>query len=161
MGRRLVSIIKYAPNVYEHFIPNNLLNPNADYEWRVRCACELDPLDVSPFSQYDYFNMNNPIIYGEEFELETMEEMDHKILSFDGNSIELYPNPNNGQFYIETSLLEYNVEIYDLNGKVVYSENNINAQLYAIELETVDRGFYFVRLFDEFGFDERMKVIIE
>ena len=40
--------------------------------------------------------------------------------------MEVYPNPNNGEFVITTSNEVMNVTITDVRGKVVYSNNSVN-----------------------------------
>ncbi|NND77845.1 MAG: T9SS type A sorting domain-containing protein, partial [Flavobacteriales bacterium] len=161
VGGTEVSIIKYAPDITQHFVPIGALDPSADYEWKVRCACFLDPLDVSDFSPYDYFNLGAPTTNEEGLEEAENDMQANKFLSFGDNTLSIYPNPNNGQFFLETDLKEYNIEIYDLNGKVIHSQSAINAQLYPIDMNTVERGFYFLRVFDNVNFDQRVKVIIE
>lgn len=36
-------------------VPGNVLVPGLSYEWRVRCACSISPLDATPFSVLDTF----------------------------------------------------------------------------------------------------------
>ncbi len=40
---------------YAFFVPSSQLNPGTSYEWGVRCACSLSPLEVTPLSALDTF----------------------------------------------------------------------------------------------------------
>ncbi|NOQ70578.1 MAG: T9SS type A sorting domain-containing protein [Crocinitomix sp.] len=58
--------------------------------------------------------------------------------------VKVYPNPSNGQFYIdlgETQVIS--MRIYSINGDLVYTANNLNGGLHAFEL-AVEHGLYFV-----------------
>ncbi|MGL4599310.1 MAG: T9SS type A sorting domain-containing protein, partial [Bacteroidia bacterium] len=66
-------------------------------------------------------------------------------------AIELYPNPNNGQFNLNfgSDLGEVMIEVVGLNGQVVYSEQVANANTGAvktIQLTNTANGVYFVRI---------------
>ncbi len=66
-------------------------------------------------------------------------------------AIDLYPNPNNGQFNLNfgTDLGEVMIEVIGLNGQVVYSEQVANANTGAvktIQLTNAANGVYFVRI---------------
>ena len=58
----------------------------------------------------------------------------------------IYPNPNNGSFEIYmtniTAITE--IEILDLNGKVIYN-NTISNKNQNINLENISRGVYIVK----------------
>lgn len=70
------------------------------------------------------------------------------------NGISIYPNPSNGQVFIEVSD-NYNVEVIDITGKVVKSQFVTSKT--SLELET---GMYFVR-FSNSDFSETTKVIVK
>ncbi len=82
-------------------IPKNLLNPNATYQWRVRCACSNNPLVPNQWSAYAQFSINA--------------------------GIQVYPNPVNDEISIvftdEMNQLISNsqVRIVDMAGRLVFS----------------------------------------
>ena len=127
VGGGQVSIIKYAPNVFEHYVPNNILDPNADYQWRVRCACELDPLDVSPFSPYAFFNLSTPLNEPQE-EINEYNEDDLKTLVLEESNLDIYPNPNDGNVLevlltdIDLENVQLKVNVLDLQSRSVHFE---------------------------------------
>jgi hypothetical protein len=61
-------------------------------------------------------------------------------------SVNLFPNPSNGQFEITSENIEnLEVEIFDALGKVVLKES-INSTKQSFDLMDKDNGFYFVRV---------------
>lgn len=70
-------------------------------------------------------------------------------------NINIYPNPNNGKFTIETisqSRENINIQVFNTIGKLVYSENNVEVigrMNKEINLNDMPRGIYFVRLINE------------
>ena len=67
----------------------------------------------------------------------------------DSNHLTIFPNPNNGEFYIETDLTDYNIEIFDLSGRTVSAKGQFNLNQSFIELESMTPGVYVVRLFND------------
>ena len=65
-------------------------------------------------------------------------------LSF--KDLNIYPNPNNGQFTITNSQEITDIIITDLQGKVVYNNNNINLNKVNVELIDLERGMYMINL---------------
>jgi hypothetical protein len=69
-------------------------------------------------------------------------------------NIQLYPNPSNGIYYLETGNDQsenYLLQVHDLHGKQVYSAN-LSAQLtYKIDLANKHNGIYFVKLTGKTG----------
>ncbi len=70
----------------------------------------------------------------------------------DSRIIELYPNPNNGQFAIRSQSLptgKYDLSIYDVRGKLVFTESSLNIGsdfLHTLNLGTLGNGVYMLRL---------------
>jgi trimeric autotransporter adhesin len=73
-----------------------------------------------------------------------------------GNSISklsVYPNPNNGSFTIETgNILNKQIEILDITGRVVYSANS-EAQNILIDVRELAHGMYQVKVKTNTGTD--------
>ena len=66
-------------------------------------------------------------------------------------SVKAYPNPTNGRFKLEvTGAEELTVEIYNLVGKVVYTEvvKNADNTVTDINLESEAQGIYYIRVTD-------------
>lgn len=58
----------------------------------------------------------------------------------------VYPNPTDGQVTIVYSENITSIEVYDLSGKLVYSENNLFNNKIKIDLSSYERGVYSFRL---------------
>ena len=60
--------------------------------------------------------------------------------------MEVYPNPNNGEFVITTSNEVMNVTITDVRGKVVYSNNSVNNNMINVNLSDLENGMYVINV---------------
>ncbi|MBK6833475.1 MAG: T9SS type A sorting domain-containing protein [Bacteroidetes bacterium] len=64
----------------------------------------------------------------------------------DDSMIELYPNPTNGSFTIDSKNEMINeIQIIDLTGKLVFHKTNINKSTCLIDLNTYPKGMYIVK----------------
>ena len=71
------------------------------------------------------------------------------------DNINLYPNPNNGQFTVSIANYEVgitnNVEIYNMLGQKVYSQSNIHNPTFNINISSEPNGIYLIRILDKDG----------
>ena len=58
------------------------------------------------------------------------------------SKIGIYPNPNQGEFILKTDLVEGQLFVYDVTGKLIYSELN---PVRVIQFNSRDSGLYYVR----------------
>jgi len=58
-----------------------------------------------------------------------------------------YPNPSSGTVNIQSSGIINRILIYDIVGKNVYEKNDVNSSEYALNLNYLNSGVYFVKLF--------------
>ncbi|XMO87672.1 T9SS type A sorting domain-containing protein [Algibacter sp. AS12] len=67
------------------------------------------------------------------------------------NSISIYPNPAENEFYIQSSIVNLNrVVIYDVGGRLILELDVAdNSKLIPVNLSSVSKGLYFVNLFSE------------
>lgn len=65
-----------------------------------------------------------------------------------GLDLKIYPNPNHGQFSIETRKFvdNYNIEVYSITGKLIYRREHLNNMKLSLDLSSYDTGIYFVRV---------------
>jgi len=62
------------------------------------------------------------------------------------SELTVYPNPSNGEIRLEgITLNTYTINVIDMQGNIVYSENN-NTKL---DLSTLANGLYFLKVFNE------------
>jgi hypothetical protein len=73
----------------------------------------------------------------------------------------VYPNPSNGEFnfVLNNNNQPYSLEILDITGKVVYSENS-NKNKLVINLNGISSGIYFARIISA-SFNANAKLIIK
>jgi len=76
--------------------------------------------------------------------------------------IEIYPNPSNGNFYIESSKLIENrrIEIYNSLG-VLVQEETVDQNISHVYLSGYPRGLYFLKVFSKDDLVASKKVLIE
>ncbi|MFN5459681.1 MAG: T9SS type A sorting domain-containing protein, partial [Bacteroidota bacterium] len=68
----------------------------------------------------------------------------------------IYPNPNNGQFFIESAIsgVKSKIEIFDAQGKIVLTEEINSSNRNMIDASTLNNGIYLLRIIqgDQLGF---------
>ena len=68
-------------------------------------------------------------------------------LDFISKNVSIYPNPSTGVFNIKMKgIVDYNLDIYDLTGKVIYSKININENDSKIDLSNYAKGLYLIKI---------------
>jgi hypothetical protein len=79
--------------------------------------------------------------------------------------IQLFPNPNSGQFILQVSergLSIESVRVFDLQGRqLFYIEESINEQTRKLNLNTVQKGLYLVEVMLNNGSVETIKLLIQ
>ena len=83
-----------------------------------------------------------------------------------GTNINLFPNPNSGQFNFAVTLAEstnLNFTIVNMLGQVVYSktENNITNAVLSCDLSNLSKGVYYANITDSNNNKTVKKIIIE
>lgn len=73
------------------------------------------------------------------------------------SSLKIYPNPNDGFFYIEFENNEIDVKITDINGKILRNQLVKNGDL--LDISIFEAGVYFLRLDSPYG--ELVKRIVK
>jgi len=77
------------------------------------------------------------------------------------DKVNLYPNPNNGKFYVNLTdnSADKNISISDITGRVVFQENNINNNI-SIDLSGMNSGVYMVKIYNDTEC-ELQKIIVQ
>ena len=68
-------------------------------------------------------------------------------LSGDSNDFKMYPNPSNGNFYIENSNKAFSIEIYNIVGQKVYERKNTTGS--TLTVTNLNKGVYLVKITDD------------
>ncbi len=116
-------------------LPIALFEPSTNYEWRVRCACNLSPLEVTPFSDLNFFTTPAVRTGTEHASADWV----------------LYPNPAVDQVTIQASsasLEDTRAELLDLTGRVLKSWD-LQGTTSTLERDDLPPGLYMIRLTDQ------------
>ena len=76
-----------------------------------------------------------------------------------GQSVNVYPNPTNGNVKIEARALE-NVMVFNLIGQKVYEEN-VSGNEYVLDMNRFGSGIYMIKIKSESGFTTKKITVIE
>jgi len=78
----------------------------------------------------------------------------------DNNNIKLYPNPADKVLNISCEDNMNSIEVYNLVGSLIYTESDINQNIISLNIETYQKGYYFVKLFTNNGRTYTNKFIV-
>ncbi|OQA02105.1 MAG: hypothetical protein BWY70_00133 [Bacteroidetes bacterium ADurb.Bin408] len=76
-----------------------------------------------------------------------------------GNDLNIYPNPNTGNFSIETGDNVNQIKIYNLIGQCVYENNQVVKEL--IYFRSFEKGVYFINMYNENALISTSKLIVK
>lgn len=64
------------------------------------------------------------------------------------NGFKLYPNPsnNNKQTFIQCDYPIDEIELFDLNGKLLYATKNVNNNKYSLITQDLEKGMYIIKI---------------
>ena len=128
------SFAKIRTNVppYQTLVPSSKLNPGTTYEWKLRCACSISPLEVTPFSPLETFTW--PI-------LRNQQEMPDVSLS-----PKIYPVPASDNITIQWPLgmQDQGWVVYDSFGRIKASGTSLS-QTQILDVSNWPTGIYLLR----------------
>jgi hypothetical protein len=139
----------------------SLLNFNYDintigYDWKEY----NDSFIMVPDRSYFIFNLDETILYKMVFEsfsgqssgnlsffLEDIEYSPASFIEEDQIKLNIFPNPNNGNFNLELNGMDFFVSCFDLNGKKIISKEC--SDFCNFDLSNVSKGIYLLKLESE------------
>ena len=74
-----------------------------------------------------------------------------------GVSLQVYPNPNEGRFMVETPV-EVKIELFDISGKLILSKN-VQEGKTELRIEEYGKGIYLLRLSNDSGLNHHTRII--
>lgn len=74
--------------------------------------------------------------------------------------LEIYPNPSFSSVNISSEELIRSIELYDISGRVVYTEVNINSKKFILSNKEIIPGMYFAKITTDYG-QVTTKIIFE
>lgn len=124
---------------------------NATYQW---VNCNKDYLVIDTATKRSFVAPKNEmyaVIITKDGCTDTsdcIQVLNAKVTPISAYSFEISPNPNKGKFTIKSNInTPVNIEVINVLGEVVFTQNNIKANDYKIELNH-KAGIYFVRIKD-------------
>ena len=118
-------------------VSNSLITPDTDFNGILSVSVSVN----------DGIDESNP--FSIEVEVIAVLGLNEELVT---NNYSIYPNPVNDQMIIHRKNSDgpYQLEIYSLDGKVVYAiMNKIKTDNYSIDLNPLRRGVYLVRIFSK------------
>lgn len=89
----------------------------------------------------------NVLGYGRYTIQELLDNVGTGISKFDMLSeTKIYPNPAINEFNIESTELIKTVEIYSINGSLLYENNNVNSYQFTYDRNDLNSGVYFIKI---------------
>ncbi|MCF8429829.1 MAG: FG-GAP-like repeat-containing protein [Bacteroidia bacterium] len=77
------------------------------------------------------------------------------------NHISIYPNPTSGIVTISSNQTIVNIEVFDVTGKAVFSQQNNSHQTnLEIDLSALSNGIYFINVQNNFGGISKSKLVV-
>jgi len=165
-GNDPASIIVQGGNLSSKIIQLSVLNPNETYQWRVRCACDLNPIQASTWSEYSYFLPKDICQTASLANGGNASGTAAKSMFDSPASMMVYPNPTSDILTIEIATeneMQGILSVKDILGKEVYAvqknvfegSNQIN-----LDLSEYEDGTYLVSFLtlDGVQFSERVIV---
>ena len=150
----------------------NLLNFNYDinaigYDWKEYNGSFI----MVPNRSYFIFNQDETILYKIVFESFSgqssgnlsfiLEELEYLPVYF-GEEVQMklniFPNPNNGNFTIELNEIDFSVDVFDLNGNKIISKEC--SDFCNFNLNNISKGIYLLKLSSE-NINVIKKIIID
>ncbi len=148
-------------------LPDSATNEAASHGYVI---FELDPVvNVPNLTEVSngaaiYFDWNPPIFTNRVFNtlVDSLPNCFPVAIQPELASLRMYPNPNQGAFFIESAEWgnEVEVEVYDLNGRRILSRNYAGTDRIQVELQT-GPGLYLVRVREVNGKWKTGKVLVE
>ncbi len=83
-----------------------------------------------------------------------------KELRVENVELKIYPNPNNGRFYLSGLKSKYDLEIMDITGKMIL-KTNCDGENNLIDLSVYQKGLYFLKVYNRDSFLNAVKVFVE
>ena len=144
-------------------LPVSVINTNigkGHISFRIKPVPGYEVGDVIPNFASIFFE-SNPAIITNTFLTEFTAPLSTG--TFNSELFSVHPNPSNGVVYVTVKSTERisNLTVVELLGKVIHSENNVNANQALLNLETLSKGMYLLEIATESGSKATQKIIID
>ena len=128
------------------------LNPNNGLNWyQVKAVV----LETTPSGTY--YNTSNAVSDSISMVISNIAKINNEV------NLSLYPNPNNGKFTIQFkdySNKYFSIYIYDVFGKIVFSERSEVKEIKNVDLSILPNGVYICKIISDYMIDN-IKIVKE
>lgn len=130
-------------------VSSSFFQNGVDYDVDIRYASQVNPCIIasqwSNASSFTLVSSGSALAQdGNPFEAEDMRTID-----LDESALSIFPNPNNGNFTIDTDMEEFSVEIYNVNGQLIQSMGRLYTGQSQLDLNGYASGVYMLRIFND------------
>ncbi|NND77896.1 MAG: T9SS type A sorting domain-containing protein [Flavobacteriales bacterium] len=134
---------------FPKIVSSSFFQNGIEYDVDIRYASQVTPCIIasqwSDASSFTLISGGSSLAQdGNPFEAE-----DVKAVDFDDSTLSIFPNPNNGNFTVDTNLEEFSIEIYNVDGKLIESMGNFYNGQNQLELNGYASGVYMLRIFND------------
>jgi hypothetical protein len=133
-----------GPQPTSLYLQNNQLQNGTEIEWRVICACNINPLETTPFSLWNSF-----IFFYDDSKSAGPSDKDDEaddMVTAEGKGT-VYPNPTRNQVWLEAPMAEGDIiVIRDISGQIVGSHiAPSEGSMFEINMSRLASGVYFIQ----------------
>jgi hypothetical protein len=129
-----------------------------------RISNQRSPFHIYPLKGYYYVNLTVQSHVGCKHSIMKVLKIKENGVGIPDNKsddINIYPNPSNGIFTIESSGIA-EIEIYNLNGQIVYSNKHLSGQEnFQVNLSNQPKGLFLVKFISNQGKQFYEEIILE
>jgi hypothetical protein len=131
-GSRNINI--FTPEASSYFVSYGAVEAGTSYEWKVQCACQINPLVLTPYSVTDVFTTGTGIAENQEDQIFGESE-----------TFNMYPNPTSGEVNLFASFEMDKIQVYDMIGRQVKSDLIGGIVNYRMDLNGLAHGTYIIK----------------
>ena len=138
------SVIAMQPNASSFQVPHHFFQQGVPYQWRVRCACSINPYRLSAYSPFQTFTYGAPS-YPVDDAVEEEATRDIFISNKEEtSSLTLFPNPTSALIQVYFSDIEVEeYRIYDHLGRELLQDTP-DHNLESLDLSDYPYGVYYL-----------------
>jgi CubicO group peptidase (beta-lactamase class C family) len=126
-------------NADEFFVPISTFTQNLNYRWRVACACSLNPLVGSPWSEWNIFFVGNSA------GIAAPNDANMNDSAFRNYTLDVFPNPVKEMLNISANFEIQKIEIFDISGRQMKTIGNVYSHSLISDLSGLPKGSYIIK----------------
>ncbi|MFD1551453.1 hypothetical protein DNU06_13375 [Putridiphycobacter roseus] len=154
-------LIVYFPNIMLVDSTTNYDESIGYFQYRIKPKAGLPVETIIENTAYIFFDFNDPIVTNTA--VTTFTETDLSVGETTNFQFQVFPNPSNGNFYVQTE--KYNdikkVEVFNMMGQSVPVHYELNNHLMEINLKTATNGMLLLKVSSNNGVSTKRILIQE